>query len=410
MDARHIGPAIRIVQLNIEGISRAKSDYLSKLLIELEAEVAVIQETHVESLNDLYSRGKVAGYEIIAAENSRVHGIVTYVKNGIQNVDIVESRSNDGLYACTIRSSRPTRSTRGIPTARYGLPQMFFPLNRGGLPRSPINNNSEPTQCRSNYHNQDDDNVSEKSHHSIRSHLSTRSVASHSSLQLASGNARTERVLQRAASERSISKQNSQDFESASNKLKAIEVIYKQKQQQAQEEAEKMRQEVLESVGIRSELGSTEFQECQSFPKSYYSQVSKIDDTPRSISSRTNNWVQNNPTYEPFNANPNGFVNLPRENTFYAEPFNANPNGFVNLPRENTFYPEFNSRDKLLSDAFKALTTNKQVKNLPEFSGSIKEWPIFISEFERSTKEYNISDAENLRRLNIGMEKRMDNF
>ena len=57
------------------------------------------------------------------------------------------------------------------------------------------------------------------------------------------------------------------------------------------------------------------------------------------------------------------------------------------------------SRDIVLAEAFKALKA-KTIRDLPEFRGKYSEWPNFLSEFERSTKECSISKSENLRRLN----------
>lgn len=46
---KHIGSYIRIRQLNIEGISRAKGESLSKILNENKIDVVAIQETHTSA-------------------------------------------------------------------------------------------------------------------------------------------------------------------------------------------------------------------------------------------------------------------------------------------------------------------------------------------------------------------------
>jgi len=43
---RNVGPQLRILQLNIEGISREKSEYLSKVLHEYAIDIALLEETH----------------------------------------------------------------------------------------------------------------------------------------------------------------------------------------------------------------------------------------------------------------------------------------------------------------------------------------------------------------------------
>ncbi|XP_029720702.2 uncharacterized protein LOC109401448 [Aedes albopictus] len=57
----------------------------------------------------------------------------------------------------------------------------------------------------------------------------------------------------------------------------------------------------------------------------------------------------------------------------------------------------------VLCHAFKALQ-NRHVKDLPQFSGNINDWPIFENEFKMSTDEYKLTDRENLRRLNNALQ------
>lgn len=54
--------------------------------------------------------------------------------------------------------------------------------------------------------------------------------------------------------------------------------------------------------------------------------------------------------------------------------------------------------EDVLIEAFKALKERK-IRDLPSFNGDLMDWPNFISEFRRATTEYDISDSENLRRL-----------
>lgn len=63
------GPQIRICDINVEGISRSKGEYLSKLCIEKEVDVILIQETHSENIMDLNRMGKIPGYRLVAAES-----------------------------------------------------------------------------------------------------------------------------------------------------------------------------------------------------------------------------------------------------------------------------------------------------------------------------------------------------
>lgn len=54
--------------------------------------------------------------------------------------------------------------------------------------------------------------------------------------------------------------------------------------------------------------------------------------------------------------------------------------------------------ENVLHQAFKALSA-QAVKDLPQFSGEIMDWPIFENEFYDSTEEFKLTDRENLRRL-----------
>lgn len=101
---RDVGPTLRICQINVEGISCAKSDYLSRLCADENIDVALIQETHTATMEDLNKRGKVEGFEMIVAENSNVHGIATYVKRNVVDVDVIESSIKDLIHTSTIQA------------------------------------------------------------------------------------------------------------------------------------------------------------------------------------------------------------------------------------------------------------------------------------------------------------------
>lgn len=100
---RNVEQPLRICQINVEGMSRAKGDYLVKLLTEENISVALIQESHTESSEDLASRGNISGFDMVVAEYSRAHGIATYVKQGLANVNVIQSTSNDNAYSSIIR-------------------------------------------------------------------------------------------------------------------------------------------------------------------------------------------------------------------------------------------------------------------------------------------------------------------
>lgn len=75
---RDVGPSVRIMQINIEGISKAKSDYLHKLLNIDKIDVVNIQETHTKDDLDLERRCHLPGYTLIEAVHHPKYGIATY--------------------------------------------------------------------------------------------------------------------------------------------------------------------------------------------------------------------------------------------------------------------------------------------------------------------------------------------
>jgi exonuclease III len=82
-----VGLNLKICHLNIEGISASKSDYLIRLMREHEIDIIVIQERNTTSDLNLLNRGKLAGFKLIGAVHSNVHGITTYVRD-TTNLDV----------------------------------------------------------------------------------------------------------------------------------------------------------------------------------------------------------------------------------------------------------------------------------------------------------------------------------
>ncbi|KAE9532084.1 hypothetical protein AGLY_010286 [Aphis glycines] len=85
---RKLGPTLRICQINIEGISRSKSDYISRILREQNVDIVAIQETHTQDKTQLNTRGKIHGYSIIGATFHRSYGIATYARNNLDEVKL----------------------------------------------------------------------------------------------------------------------------------------------------------------------------------------------------------------------------------------------------------------------------------------------------------------------------------
>lgn len=57
---QNVGPLLRILQLNIEGISRAKTEYLIKLLYIQKIDVVLLEETHASNKEQLKAGGHIS--------------------------------------------------------------------------------------------------------------------------------------------------------------------------------------------------------------------------------------------------------------------------------------------------------------------------------------------------------------
>lgn len=97
-----MGPQVRILQLNIEGISKAKSDYLSRLLTDEKIDVVLVQETHTSSDEVLQKRGNIPSYKLLAAINHPRYGIATYIHNEVHGAEVVSCSIIEDVSVITI--------------------------------------------------------------------------------------------------------------------------------------------------------------------------------------------------------------------------------------------------------------------------------------------------------------------
>lgn len=139
-----IGHSVGICHLSIEGISRAKSDYLSRLMSDENVDLVVLQETHTKSSEDLFSRAKICGFKILSALNHPKYGIATLIKNEISDAEIVRCSDENLIFVITVK-------VQGITiTNVYKPPSTTW--NEGVLP-----SHSHPSICAGDFN----------SHHSL---------------------------------------------------------------------------------------------------------------------------------------------------------------------------------------------------------------------------------------------------
>ncbi len=70
---------LRIIQINVEGLSHEKCQYLTRVLRENDIDVAVLQETHVKEAHSP-QRYTIHGYDMTNAAYHPKYGTATYVR------------------------------------------------------------------------------------------------------------------------------------------------------------------------------------------------------------------------------------------------------------------------------------------------------------------------------------------
>lgn len=76
-----LGPAMRIVQLNVEGLSAAKRELICNIAVQQKADVVCLQETHVS--DDKASRFNIQGFDLVSYALHSKHGRAMYVRSDI---------------------------------------------------------------------------------------------------------------------------------------------------------------------------------------------------------------------------------------------------------------------------------------------------------------------------------------
>ncbi|KAL1448470.1 hypothetical protein WDU94_013986, partial [Cyamophila willieti] len=94
---------IRIGILNIEGISQAKCEFLSRIITEHEIDIVLLQETHTENEEQLNSRGRITNFDLIGATYHKHYGVATYVRSDIQDVSLHHISDIDDIYTVTVK-------------------------------------------------------------------------------------------------------------------------------------------------------------------------------------------------------------------------------------------------------------------------------------------------------------------
>jgi hypothetical protein len=76
-----VGPALRILQLNVEGLSAAKRSVISSIADKEKIDIICLEETHVDG--DIASRFSISGFDLVSYALHPKHGRATYVRGNI---------------------------------------------------------------------------------------------------------------------------------------------------------------------------------------------------------------------------------------------------------------------------------------------------------------------------------------
>lgn len=105
---RKLGPSVRICQLNVEGISKAKCDFLSKFLLDNNIDVLLLQETHTKSDDEILKRGRIKGFEILGATHSQFYGTATYIRRNIEHAHLIAATTDNSIHTVIIKVEETT--------------------------------------------------------------------------------------------------------------------------------------------------------------------------------------------------------------------------------------------------------------------------------------------------------------
>jgi len=89
------------MQINIEGISRAKFEILEMLLLEQNIDILQIQETHTSNEEQLLKRGLINGYTVAGANYHSKYGTATYVRDNL-NWKFIQSTEDNNVFIVQI--------------------------------------------------------------------------------------------------------------------------------------------------------------------------------------------------------------------------------------------------------------------------------------------------------------------
>ena len=130
-----LGPQLRVLSLNVEGLTAPKCDVLGRLGKRYRADVLLLQETHLrpESPQSSY---RVDGYSIVHREDHERYGISVYARypgrvvlkngrtleGGFQSITV----ETEGYHITNVYKPPRTSWSESVPPPAGGLPSIYM--------------------------------------------------------------------------------------------------------------------------------------------------------------------------------------------------------------------------------------------------------------------------------------------
>lgn len=105
---RCIGDTLTICQVNVEGLSSDKIEFLSKLAAEEATDVLMIQETRKSDEHRLLQTGNIKNFKMIDSISHPKYGIATYAKTSINDVSVLCKINMDNIAVLAIKFGQTT--------------------------------------------------------------------------------------------------------------------------------------------------------------------------------------------------------------------------------------------------------------------------------------------------------------
>ena len=103
-----ISYGLKICCINVEGISKSKSEFLSKFAFDQDVKLLMLQKTHTKTDFDLEKRGLIENFDLISSVNSPVHGIAVYLRSDVADYEILLYNTINVVYIIAVKINMMT--------------------------------------------------------------------------------------------------------------------------------------------------------------------------------------------------------------------------------------------------------------------------------------------------------------